>query len=447
MQCRAGLTPTLGATMLNALLNRFRPKPPPPVAARPVAARPAASPRPAAPDAVSLAGAGARRPLVSAQGRLAGFEFQVGAAMRGRLQGPAASAYTTNLLGAMRLCCSQGLGALAELPASWLAQGAQDRDLARGMHLLLRADALFEDTEATCALISRLRRAGVLVGWNPSGAPAVPKAAGAPDFMPLPTPATPDVAAWQQAVRAAGERWPALLLLLLDLPAVDVMESLLGPPILWAACTIGGCNEPARAQALPPHAQRALRLLNRLLHDEDHAAVVDDIKADAALSLRLLQYMNSAGALPGRELDSIEQAVMLLGRDALYRWVAQMLVRMSPPRPAAHALQATALARARLFELLARVSQAPSPGALYLLGLATMLPLLLQCGIDEAADAMHLAPAAVQALRRQGGPWQPYIALLQALEAADMPATEAASVPFGGHERVLACWTEAWQSI
>jgi len=28
-----------------------------------------------------------------------------------------------------------------------------------------------------------------------------------------------------------------------------------------------------------------------------------------------------------------------------------------------------------------------------------------------------------------------------------MPATEAASAPFGGHERVLACWAEAWRSI
>ncbi len=430
--------------VLQSLLQRFRPKPaPPPARPRAVAwPMPSASATPALPF-----GTGARRPLVSAQGRLAGFEFQIGAAMLGRLQGPAATAYTTNLLGAMRLCCQQGLGALAELPASWLAQGAQDKDLAQGMHLLLRADALFEDTEATCTLLSRLRRAGVRVGWSPRSTPAVPQAAGRPDFMPLPAPATPDAKAWQQAVHAGSERWPDMPLLLLELPAVDVMESVLGPPILWAACTIGACNEPARAQALPPQAQRALRLLNRLLHDEDHAAVVDDIKADAALSLRLLQYLNSAGALPGRELDSIEQAVLLLGRDALYRWVAQMLVRMSPPRPAAHALQATALARARLFELLARASQAPSPGALYLLGLATMLPLLMQCGIDEAADAMHLAPAAVQALRRQGGPWQSYIGLLQALEAADMPATEAASAPFGGHERVLACWAEAWQSI
>jgi len=431
--------------MLNTLLSRFRAKPPPPPVPRPVlaAARPAVS-RPAADPALPV-GAGARRPLVSAQGRLAGFEFQIGGAMLGRLQGPAAAAYTANLLGAMRLCCGQGLGALAELPASWLAQAAQDRDLVRGMHLLLRPDPLFEDADGICALISRLRRAGVQVGWSPLSRPAMAKAAGRPDFMPLPPPATPDAQAWQQALHAAAERWPGLPLLLLELPSVEVMEAVLAPPVAWAACAIGGCAEPVRAQALPPQLHRALRLLNRLLHDEDHGAVVEDIKADAALSLRLLQYLNSAGALPDRELDSIDQAVMLLGRDALYRWVAQMLVRMSAPRPAAHALQATALARARLFELLARAGGEPNPGALYLLGLATMLPLLLQCSIDEAADAMHLPPAAVQALRQQGGPWQPYLHLLQALEASHMPAIEAASGPFGGPQQVFASWAEAWR--
>ena len=437
--------------MLSALLSRFRAKPPPPVPtprAAPAAARATLSqPAAAAPDGHSATGVGARRPLVSAQGRLAGFEFQVGAAMLGRLQGPAAQACTANLLGAMRLCCSQGLGALAELPAGWLVH-VPDQDLARGMHLLLRADALCEDADAACALISRLRRAGVRVGWNPL---AMPQAAGRPDFMPVPPPAgaggAADAPAWQQAVRRCGARWPDVPLLLLELPTVEALEALLAPQVLWAACSLGACSEAPRAQALPPQAQRALRLLNQLLHDEDHAAVVADIKADAALSLRLLQYLNSAGALPGQELDSIEQAVLLLGRDALYRWVAQMLVRMSPPRPAAHALQTTALARARLCELLARANGAPNPGALYLLGLATMLPTLLHCDIDEAAGALRLPAHAVQALRQQGGPWMPYLGLLQALEAADMPRIEAAAGVFGGHERVLACWAEAWRGV
>jgi c-di-GMP-related signal transduction protein len=198
-------------------------------------------------------------------------------------------------------------------------------------------------------------------------------------------------------------------------------------------------------QSLPPEARRLLRLLNRLLHDDDNAGVVDDIKSDAALCLRLLHFLNSAGASPGRELDSIEQAVLVLGRDALYRWISQMLVRMAPPRPAADALQALALARARLLELLARAEGVSSPGSLYLLGLASMLPLLLQCSVEDAGDALRLPPAALQALQQHAGPWVPYLSMIKALEANDLAAAGALSGPFGGLDAVLACWTEAWR--
>lgn len=434
--------------MLDALWNRLRSRPPaaqPPASGARVSRTPPLPAQPARVVGLQLpASTGARRPLVSAHGRLAGFEFRAGGAAFDRLQGPAIAACTTNLLGAMRLCAGQGLGAVAELPAGWLA-AVPEAQFAQGMHLALRADASCQDIDATCGLVNKLRRAGVRVGWNPLATPALPAAAGRPDFVPMPAMPGADAQAWSAAVQTAAARWPDMPLALLELPSVEAMEAVLVPPVAWAACSIGGCAEPARAQALPPQAQRALQLMNRLLHDEDHDAVVADIKADAALSLRLLQYLNSAGVLPGRELESIDQAVMLVGRNALYRWVAQVLVRMSPPRPAAHALQSTALARARLFELLARRSDTANPGGLYLLGLATMLPMLLQCGIDDAVEAMHLPPQAAQALRRQGGSWQCYVDLVPALEAGDLPRLDAMSLPFGGQEQVLACWTEAWQ--
>lgn len=392
-----------------------------------------------------MAATGARRPLVSAQGALAGFEFHIGATLLQRLDGVAAAAYASNLLGAMRLCAAQGWSALVELPASWLLRSTQALPIAPGMYVLLRADAACDDIDAFGALAARLRAGGVRVGWDPSVMPSISGSSGGPDFMPLQQPAEPDVAAWHQAMGAVTARWPGIPLLLRDMPSVELMEAVLGPPVLWATCAPGPCVEPPRSRALPPQARYTLRLLNRLLHDDDHDAVVKDIKADAALSLRLLHFLNSASAASGHELDSIEHAVMLLGRDALYRWVAQMVMRMSPARPAAQALQATALARARLFEQLARDGDAPNPGGLYLFGLATMLPLLMQCSLDDAIQTMCLPPTALQALRQQGGPWQPYLSLLQALEAGDTPAIEDAAATFGGREAVLACWAEAWQ--
>ena len=155
-------------------------------------------------------------------------------------------------------------------------------------------------------------------------------------------------------------------------------------------------------------------------------------------------HLNTAGATPGRVLDSIEQAVMVLGRDALYGWVAQMLVRLSPPRPAAEALQSLALARARMLEMLARRAGAASPGTLYLLGLASMLPTLLQCSVEDAVQSLRLAPTAMDALSRRAGPWEPYLSLVQALETQDMAVAQALGEQFGGLDDVLALWAQAW---
>ncbi len=420
---------------------------------------PAANPSPAS----AVLGLGARRPLVAADGSLAGFEFYVGAATLVRLQratgdaGDVASrAYAANVLGAMRLCASQNLAALAKLPTGWLTL-LPDELLLPGMHLVLHSDSSAAEATPGAAQaqaaqtklateMARLRGAGVLLGWCAATAGAATPP-GRPDFIALPAPATTGVQAWRDALTLSVSRWPGLPHMphvLLELPDVDVMEAVLRPPVTLVACAIGANVVPVRVQALPPQAQRLLQLLHRLVRDDDNALLAQDIKADAALSLGLLHHLNTAGASPGRVLDSIEQAVTVLGRDALYGWVAQMLVRMSPQRPAAHYLQAMALARARFLELLARAAGEPSPGTLYLLGLASMLPLLLQCSLADAVDALPLPPQALAALHQQSGPWRPYLALAQALETHDMLAAETLAVPFGGLATVLGHSAKAW---
>ena len=393
-------------------------------------------------------GLGARRPLVATGGALAGFEFHAGNAGRSRAadDDQTARARTNSVLGAMRLCIGQDKIALAELPPGWLARCDPDQALVPGMYLVLGADAMADDPVALAALIRRLRGAGTLVGWpvDPGVGRHLPP--GRPDFLTLPAPAGQErnLQAWQQAVQQVAQDYPSVPLVLLELPNVDLLEALLRAPVLLAGCTIGASLASSRTQKLPPQAQTLLQLLNRLVRDDDHAVLVADIKADPALSLRMLQHLNSAGASNGTPLESIEQAVMVLGRDELYRWVAQMLVRLSPGRPAAAALQAMALARARLLELLAHSVDEPNPGSLYLLGLASMLPLLMQCSVDEALDWLQLPAPATEALLQQTGPWLPYLALVHALERNDLLAAESLARPFGGLDRVLAQSARAW---
>jgi len=452
--------------MLTRLVRLFRgassPSPSPkPAAARGVAVpiRPAV-PMPAASGEAALSTAvGARRPLVSAKGALAGFEFQLGEALMRRLlqrrDAAAGAAQCGALLAAMRQCIQQGFVALTELPLAWLLRCEQPGVVLPGMYLLLRPGEEMPAVDEAQALLSRLRQAGALVGWRLADAAPL-LALGRPDFV------VPDLqqdksgkgemseAARRHAMRLAGQSYPqerGLSLLLLDLPNVDAMEALLAPPVALATCRLdaqSGAPAEAAAHALPPQARALMQLLARLVRDEDVALLAADIKADAALSVRMLQYLNSAGATPGRSLESIEQAVMVLGRDALYRWTSQMLIRLSPARPAVQALQALALARARLLELLARAAGDAKPEALYLLGLASVLPQLLHCSPADAAAMLQLPAEASQALLAHTGPWAPYLLLAQALDEANQEQVTQLAESFGGVARVQALSAQAW---
>ena len=393
-------------------------------------------------------GLGARRPLVAPGGALAGFEFGASAAVLARARAGTGDAGlhagVGNVLGAMRLSIEQKLLALAELPASGLVRFQRAGDFCAGMYIVVGPDPTFADAATASALLARIRSAGARVGWARPTATPIASPPGEPDFVPVRQPSEADAATWQRAIDDARAQHPKAALLLLDIEGVELMESLLHPPVFLAACAMSKGLVPAQTQALPPQAQRLLQLMSRLVRDDDNALLVADIKSDPTLALRLLQYLNSAGASPGRELGSIDQAVMVLGRDTLYRWVAQMLVRLSPSRPAADALRALALARARLLERLARQTGEASPGSLYVLGLASMLPTLLQCSLDDATSSLNLPAEAVEALRQGTGPWQRYLSLALALERYDMRETEALAGTFGGLETVLGHSAQAW---
>lgn len=410
--------------MWRALQQFFKPhapvRVPPPAPER----RRVAAPTVAAPPGPTVIGA--NRPLVAPDGALAGFEFRLGPGLVQRLRrhedGPAARLVAQQVLAAMRLSLAPGRVALAELPASWLA-ACDDEAFAKGM-LVVTGD------DADAALIRRLRALGVAVGWRVQDMPPGIR----PDFLCC----SPEQARTMKVV-------PGMPWVVPDLQGLDELEALLRSPVMLAACQPGGEVEASKATALAPQAARLMRVLACLVRDGDHAVVVDEIQADPALSLRLVQYLNSAGASPGRVLASVDEAVTVLGRDALYRWCSQLLVRCGQARPAGPALQAMALARARLLEQLARMRGQPQPGRFYLLGLVSLLPQVLRTPLSEALAALQLPEEARQALCEGTGPMAPYLALSQAIEAADLTRAEPLAEPFGGLAVVLASAAQGWR--
>jgi len=172
------------------------------------------------------------------------------------------------------------------------------------------------------------------------------------------------------------------------------------------------------------------------------------VRADVALGYRLLRYANSPAVGLRTPAETVEQAIAVLGRRELTRWLQVMLLTASASRPAQQALQQHTLMRARLLERLAERRGEAEPGAFFTLGLLSTLEPMLGVPLATAIAPLRLREEAQQALLQRRGPWEPQLALLDALEEPEETRAWAAAAQLGLGpeltEEAAAAW--AWAS-
>jgi EAL and modified HD-GYP domain-containing signal transduction protein len=161
--------------------------------------------------------------------------------------------------------------------------------------------------------------------------------------------------------------------------------------------------------------------LRRKDSDFDKLALL--ARQDLALTLRLLRYINSAAMGLRHKIGTLEQAMTYLGRDGLYRWLTLLLFYDSRQSPVDAALRETALARARLCELLARrrLSRADCEQA-FVTGLLSLVDVLFSMPMADALAHLGLPDEIHAALARQEGKYGIFVALTLACERGDAGA-------------------------
>ncbi len=416
-----------------------------------------------------------RWPLLGADGAVRGFELaRGGAAQRQDASGAASVAHQVALMAAARLAQSEGRQALVSLPAAALGRAAVMQQVERGMWLA--ATDAWADSAVQQSLRARGARLGATMdlqrlaaSQSGSASPALPEGLQNLDFVLLRA-----TSVGLDTVLAVGERLrrqrPKLPLLATGVAAVGEIEQLLragfslvggrlgGRSVAAAAPSASAANAAARpaaaggktpaprstARSLEPSSVRLFALINHLAQDCDNVVIADAARKDVALSYRLLRYANSPAVGLRHSVDSIEQALSLLGRNEFRRWLQVMLLTTGSTRPASLALQEDALARARLFESLGRECGEAATDALFTLGLLSQLDLLLQVPLAEALEPLRLPEDTRAALLGRRGAWASYLALADELEQDDESRLEQAATAFGGAAAVLAQAQSAW---
>jgi EAL and modified HD-GYP domain-containing signal transduction protein len=169
------------------------------------------------------------------------------------------------------------------------------------------------------------------------------------------------------------------------------------------------------------------QLIAQLRQDPENLAQVALLaRLDPVLAFRLLRYVNSAAMGLRHKIASLEHAMTYIGREGLYRWLTMLLFYTGKTEPMDAALRETALARARLTELLAQ-SRLPRQQAemAFITGLLSLMDVLFQMPLHDAVSQLGLPEEVLAALLRREGVHGDLLNLAVACEEGDQAGIAA----------------------
>jgi EAL and modified HD-GYP domain-containing signal transduction protein len=165
-----------------------------------------------------------------------------------------------------------------------------------------------------------------------------------------------------------------------------------------------------------------LELLQRIeQQDPDIDDLAETIQSDAAISFRLLAYLNSAAFGFSQKIKSIHHAIRLLGWPKLRNWLRVVLLNdLSEAAEAPDLLQLSAQ-RGKFLELVAQRHDfwGFDPESLHMLGLFSLLDTMLGTPMADIVTFLPIEEKLKGALRREtNNEYLPMIRLAQCVEEA-----------------------------
>lgn len=184
--------------------------------------------------------------------------------------------------------------------------------------------------------------------------------------------------------------------------------------------SIGGFAS-TRDQEAPPGKISESRLvvldmLNQIRSDAELGTLAATALRDPAVVVKLLNMANSPLYGLPRKVASIEEAITLLGRDALYRWLSLALFNIDGNDGRDRTLLVLALCRAALLEGLAVEQGKQTADEAFLVGLLSIADSLLDRPMIDVVSHIHLPPAVKAALLHNEGDHAPFLQLAIMLE-------------------------------
>ena len=191
-------------------------------------------------------------------------------------------------------------------------------------------------------------------------------------------------------------------------------------------------RETLDSPAMGPSRAKVLDLMNRVRTGAEQLELAAQFRHDPVLSVRLLRYVNSPGMGLMNKIGGIEQALMVMGQDKLYRWLTLILFTGGQAQELDQAVLENALVRGRVAEQLAgRALFAKARDEIFVAGLFSLLDVVMRMPMEQVLKQISLPAEITEAIVSRRGPYAPYLALAIACEQDDQSSIEALAGQIG----------------
>ncbi len=292
-------------------------------------------------------------------------------------------------------------------------------ELARtGAIPLVRVDPNGDKVAQVGERMQAMRRAGLVLGLADARVAIAHPAIGSSvslGFLPVDQIIPPDLL---QIVRQLKTRYPGMQLCARGVNTYEEFEVCRRLGMHGFIGAFVANRRDWQNNNVDPGTLRLCKLLNSLRQGAEMDAIIQDIKLDPLLSYRILGYANSAAIGAQRKILSIKDAILLIGREPLFRWLVLLLCTSAPSLSEDGVLLENALARGRMMEMLARKLALTPPEIYFLTGVLSLLDVILQLPAKTLIDALDLPEEVRAALLERTGPYGPLLRLAEASEQA-----------------------------
>ena len=157
-----------------------------------------------------------------------------------------------------------------------------------------------------------------------------------------------------------------------------------------------------KGQRIPPNRLVTLRLLAKL---QDPVTSIHELETlisqDVSMSYKLLHSLNSAFYSLPRKIESIRQALVMLGNQWLKTWASVLLLSSIHDKP--QELMQMAMVRAKMCELLATAKRLGAKETFFTIGLFSVLDAFMDQSMEDVLTALPLSQEVNDALLRRTG--------------------------------------------